>query len=121
MFMPVTYHVRQGCARYEWKELPPWVFVTANGTAYSQWNVLPDFKAILKRAAMPPHVAPHSLRYTSASLHLLDGASVYYVQQQLRHTSIRLIVDTYGSWLKKRDAAAADRLDTLPVSGNTGE
>jgi integrase len=99
-----------------WKDLPPWVFVTSSGTPYSQRNVLRDFKAVLKKAKLPMHFSPHSLRHTFASLHLLNGASIYYVQQQLGHSSIKLTVDTYGSWLKKRDTAAADRLDTLPVS-----
>jgi integrase len=99
-----------------WKDLPAWVFVTSNGTPYSQRNVLRDFKAVLKQAKLPAHFSPHSLRHTFATLHLLNGASVYYVQQQLGHSSIKLTVDCYGSWLKKRDTAAADRLDTLPVS-----
>jgi len=32
-----------------------------------------------------------------------------------------LTVDTYGRWLKMRDTAAADRLDTLPVSEPVSE
>lgn len=31
-----------------------------------------------------------------------------YVSQQLGHSSIKLTVDTYGRWLKKRDLDAAD-------------
>jgi integrase len=100
--------------RRGWKEMPPWAFVTATGTPYSQRNVLRDFKAVLTRAKLPTHFSPHSLRHTFASLHLLNGASVYYVQQQLGHSSIKLTVDTYGRWLKMRDTAAADRLDSLP-------
>jgi len=34
----------------------------------------------------------------------------------LRALVERQTVDTYGRWLKMRDTAAADRLDTLPVS-----
>jgi integrase len=104
-----------------WKDMPPWLFVTTNGTPYSQRNVLRDFKAVLKRAKLPMHFSPHSLRHTFASLHLVNGASVYYVSQQLGHASIKLTVDTYGRWLKMRDTAAADRLDTLPVSEPVSE
>jgi integrase len=43
------------------------------------------------------------------------------VQQQLGHASIKLTVDTYGRWLKLRDTAAADRLDSLPVSEPVSE
>jgi integrase len=97
-----------------WKDMPPWAYPTSAGTPYSQRNVLRDFKAVLKKAKLPMHFSPHSLRHTFASLHLLNGASIYYVQQQLGHSSIKLTVDTYGRWLKMRDTAAADRLDTPP-------
>jgi integrase len=107
--------------KHGWKEMPSWVFVTTTGTAYSQRNVLRDFKAVLKKAKLPTHFSPHSLRHTFASLHLLNGASVYYVQQQLGHASIKLTCDTYGKWLKMRDTAAADRLDSVPVSEPVSE
>src|SRR5262249_32015062 len=38
-----------------WTELPPWCFVTENGTPYRQRNVLRAFKALLKRAKLPSH------------------------------------------------------------------
>jgi integrase len=38
------------------------------------------------------------------------------VQQQLGHASITLTIDTYGSWIRERNPAAADRLAAL-VSG----
>ena len=54
---------------------------------------------------------PHSLRHTFASLLLVNGESVYYVQRQLGHASIQLTVDTYGKWLPAGNKAAVDRLD----------
>ena len=93
---------------------------TTAGTPDIPRNGCRDFKAVLNRVKHSPHFSPHGLRHSFASHHLLNGASVYYVQQQLGHSSIKLTVDTYGSWLKMRDTAAADRLDALPVSG-TGQ
>ncbi len=89
--------------------LPPWVFVTTNGTPLSQRNINRDFKRVLDKAKLPDHFTPHSLRHSFATLHLLNGAPIQWVQQQLGHTSIKLTVDHYGSWIRHRDQAAADR------------
>ncbi len=107
-----------------WRPVPPWVFVTGNGTPYSQRNVLRDFDRVLLKAGFmkkgePAPFSPHCLRHTFATLHLLNGADrnvVQYVQQQLGHSSIKVTVDTYGSWIRMRDPAAADRLDALVAS-----
>jgi hypothetical protein len=34
-------------------------------------------------------------------------------QQQLGHSSIQVTIDTYGSWIRLKDPAAAARLDLL--------
>ena len=108
-----------------WRPVPPWVFVTRNGTPYGQRNVLRDFDRVLVKAGMmqkdaPPPFSPHALRHTFAMLHLLNGADrnvIQYVQQQLGHSSIRVTVDVYGSAIRMSDPAAADRLDRLVASG----
>jgi integrase len=51
-----------------------------------------------------------SLRHSFATLHLLGGQKPQWVQQQLGHSSIKLTVDTYGSWIRERNPAAADQL-----------
>src|SRR5437899_2365117 len=107
-----------------WRPVPPWVFVTTNGTPFGQRNVLRDFDRVLIKAGFmkkgePAPFSPHCLRHTFATLHLLNGADrnvVQYMQQQLGHSSIKVTVDTYGSWIRMRDPAAADRLDALVAS-----
>jgi len=69
------------------------------------------FRRVLKRAKMPAHFSPHSLRHTFASLLLQQSESPVYVQRQLGHASIKLTVDTYGKWLPMGNKAAVDRLD----------
>jgi integrase len=54
---------------------------------------------LLKRAKLPLHFSPHSLRHTFASLPLQQGESPVYVQRPLGHASIQLTVDTHGKWL----------------------
>jgi integrase len=53
----------------------------------------------------------HSFRHSFASLHIVDGTSVPYLQEQMGHTDIRLTRTLYGSAFKIRDPGAADRQD----------
>ena len=94
-----------------WRELPPWVFCSEAGTPLNTNNLRRVFRRVLKRAKLPEHFSPHSLRHTFASLLLQQGESPVYVQRQLGHSSIKLTVDTYGKWLPMGNKAAVDRLD----------
>jgi integrase len=105
-----------------WRPVPPWVFVTKNGTPYGHRNVERDFTRVLVAAKLmqkgePAPFSPHSLRHTFACLHLTSPAAdrnvIQWVKEQLGHSSIQVTVDTYGSWIRLRDPAAADRLDLL--------
>lgn len=115
----------QDAMAYGWRPVPPWVFVTKNGTPYGQRNVERDFTRVLVAAGLmkkgdPAPFSPHALRHTFACLHLTtatDRNVIQYVQQQLGHSSIKVTVDTYGSWIRLRDPAAADRLDALLANG----
>src|SRR5262249_47526805 len=69
-----------------------------------------EMRRVLQRAGLPTHFGPHCLRHTFATLLLEAGASPAYVQQQLGHASIKITVDTYGAWIRRRDLAAVDEL-----------
>jgi integrase len=43
-----------------WRPVPPWVFVTGNGTPYSERHVTKNFKRVLTEAKLPEHFTPHS-------------------------------------------------------------
>jgi len=75
------------------------------------------FKVALKKAKLPTHFSPHSLRHTFASLHLAAGQPATWVQQQLGHQSIAITVDLYGAWMQTEKRDAADSLERL-VSGS---
>jgi integrase len=96
-----------------------WVFPSLEGTPLDRANVEKAFKRALKHAGLPLHFTPHCLRHTYASLLLQDGVSPAYVQEQLGHSSIKLTVDTYGRWLRKKAPGAVDRLDDAPA-GESG-
>ena len=91
--------------------MPALVFTSEVGTALQVANVRRAFARTLKRAKLPEHFTPHSLRHTFASLLLQQGESPVYVHRQLGHASIKLTVDTYGRWLPMGNKATVDRLD----------
>jgi integrase len=100
----------------QWPELPRWTFCTANGTPYSPRNVLRDWyrqqeKGRLLDADGAPRFDLHSLRHTFASLHIVNGCKLSWLQEQLGHSDVRLTRTTYGRWFKLRDLAAADHQD----------
>jgi hypothetical protein len=100
------------------EERAAWAFPSLDGTPLDRANVEKAFKRALKRAGLPPHFTPHCLRHTFASQLLQDGVSPAYVQEALGHSSIKLTVDTYGRWLRKKAPGAVDRLDEIPSIGN---
>ena len=53
-----------------------------------------SFRPLLKRAGLPP-VRFHDLRYTAATLLLLQNVNPKYVQELLRHATIAITLDTY--------------------------
>lgn len=93
------------------------IFSTRTGKPIDRNNVGRVFARILRRASLPGHFPPHSLRHTYASLLLQQGESPAYVQRQLGHASIKLTCDTYGKWLPMGNKAAVDRLDDAECAG----
>jgi integrase len=53
----------------------------------------------------------HRPLYRFASLHILHGAKLAWLQEQLGHSDVRLTRTMYGRWFKQRDVAAADHQD----------
>ena len=94
-----------------WGRVPEWVFCSTTGGLLEPQKVAGPFLRALKRASLPLHFTPHSLRHSYASQLLQAGVSPAYVQRQLGHASITLTVDTYGRWLPMENKAAVDALD----------
>jgi hypothetical protein len=94
-----------------------WVFSTPRGTRLDPRNARRAFAAVARAAKLSPHLTPHSLRNSYASILISEGVSPAYVQRQLGHASIT--VDTYGSWLPSTDTSAVDRLDGARVANGS--
>jgi integrase len=110
-------------------ELPRWTFCTSRGAPHSPRSVLRTWHRIQAAAGLldadgAPRFDLHSFRHTFASLHILNGASLTWLQEQLGHADVRLTRNTYGRWFKQRDLAAANHQDArsrLVVTGPVTE
>ena len=96
-----------------WRPIPPWAVITGNGTPISQRFVETDFKRVLKRAGLPEHLTPHSMRHTFACIHIARACKPKWLQQQMGHSSISVTLDRYGAWWNLEDHEAAERLGAL--------
>jgi integrase len=110
----------QAAALRRGQSRPPYVFPSQRGTPIDQNYIQLDFKAVLKAAGLPPHFTPYCLRHTYATLQLVRGISIYYVQKQLRHATIGQTVDLYGSWLPAGNRDHADSLEQV-ISESAGD
>jgi integrase len=96
-----------------WRPIPPWVFITRNGTPLNQRFVEKDFRRVCDKAKLPDHLTPHSIRHTFACLHIGQGCNPKWLQQQMGHSSIKVTLDLYAKWWNLEDHAAADALGVL--------
>lgn len=101
-----------------WAEVPPWLFVSEAGTVLDESKDRKVFARVLKKAKLPRHFTPHSLRHSFASILLAEREDIAYVQEQLGHAGIELTVGTYGRWLPKKGRGGWDRLEGQGVAKN---
>jgi integrase len=90
----------------------PWLSVTPTvvGHHRAKKRISRAMEKALKRAGLPAHFTPHSLRHTFCSLLIAQGESPVYVQQQAGHASVQMTVGVYGSWFAMESPGAMDRL-----------
>jgi integrase len=92
-------------------EVPEIVFHYGDGKAIAQNSIRKIFKRILRKAGLRERRI-HDMRHTFAS-HLLSlGVSIFYVQRQLGHASIKMTCDTYGSWIPSQEKSNVNLLDS---------
>ncbi|MBO0708666.1 MAG: tyrosine-type recombinase/integrase, partial [Candidatus Dormibacteraeota bacterium] len=76
-------------------------------------NLTRAFKAIARRAGLPPTTRLYDLRHACASLLLAAGEHPRVVADLLGHSTTTLTTDTYSHVLPTLARSAADRLDAL--------
>lgn len=86
------------------------VFTAPDGSPLTDAALYRDLQHRLVALAIPRH-SFYSLRHTSASLLIEQGAEMKDVMEHLRHSQIALSMNTYGHLFESRKRATADRMD----------
>lgn len=83
-----------------------------DGQIMKQFFISDVYKRILKKAGLR-YRKFHSLRHSFCANLLSKGVSPYYVSRQVGHSSINIICDTYGSWIRTEDNRHVNLLDSV--------
>ena len=87
------------------------IFPSGAGTPLSGGNLNRAFKALLKRAVLPPVIRFHDLRHTCATLLLRQGVNPKFVQELLGHGDVSLTLNVYSHVLPDMGDTAAGAMD----------
>lgn len=87
------------------------VFTTTRGAPLRNHNFRRRVFTPAAEAIGVPHLTPHDLRHTAASLAVQAGANVKAVQRMLGHASAAMTLDVYAGLFGDDLDAVADRLD----------
>ncbi|MBH0188921.1 MAG: tyrosine-type recombinase/integrase [Nitrospira sp.] len=92
--------------------LPPWVFLTPQGTRLTPEVLRKAFYACLEASGLR-RARFHDLRHTFASLLIQQGTNVKYIQSQLGHSSISITLDVYSHLFEGDHRHQVQRLDDV--------
>ena len=87
------------------------VFTNDYGFAWEQSQVTRHFQGLVKKAVLP-RMRFHDLRHSTATIHLLLGTPMKFVQELLGHSSMKMTSDLYSHIvpeIRRETAAAMDR------------
>lgn len=105
---------RLATACYQDRDL---IVCKADGRVWEPKELRKAWGRLLEHARLPAFRF-HDLRHTCAALYIDQGENPKWIQEQMRHTSIRTTLDTYGHLFPLRGQEAAARLDrTLGLAG----
>ncbi|HEX2893654.1 MAG TPA: site-specific integrase [Marmoricola sp.] len=93
------------------KEPDDLVFTSPHGAPLRNHNFRARVFTPAAKAIGVPHLTPHDLRHTAASLAVQAGANVKAVQRMLGHASAAMTLDVYAGLFGDDLDAVADRLD----------
>ena len=96
------------------KELLPWVFLSPGGVRLDERNLRRAWYRCLEQGGIRT-VRFHDLRHTFVSLLIQKGAHPKYIQEQAGHSSIQVIMDTYGHLFPNPNREWVNKLDETEV------
>ena len=95
------------------------------GHVFTRWNGAPMYPSEASRyltnwskAHNLPHIYPHKLRHTQASLLINQGVDIVSVSKRLGHAKVSTTTDIYAHILKKADEAVAETITNLFYADN---
>jgi len=89
------------------------IFVHRNGRPYDRTGVSKHvFKKLLRRAGLRD-VTFHSLRHSYNTMLISSGANIRVIQDQLRHKTFKMTIDTYGHSLNEDKTRAVEKVAGL--------
>jgi integrase len=100
----------------------PWIFPRRDGNHHrSAARFRKRLGVALAKAELRP-IRLYDLRHTYASLLLLAGVNVKYIQAQMGHTSVKLTLDRYAHLIPGAyDGVVAARLEHLVMGTGSAE
>lgn len=109
---------RYSCRRCQHRsKTDPAVKVVVQFHATEAERRCPQCNMVLFPKALVRDITAHDMRHTCATLLLKAGVPVQHVQRILRHSSIKITVDTYGHLLTEDLRAGVEKLGPPPVQG----
>jgi len=93
------------------KETISLVFSGRHGQPIQDKLLRTAFKATLKKCHLPENFRVHDCRHTFASLLLMKGLPVLYVQRQLGHASATTTLNKYGHYVPAENSHSTNVLD----------
>jgi integrase len=92
------------------------IFTTTIGTPFEQRNVRRHLDQLLDRVGLP-HINPHALRHTAASLLLAQGVHPRVIMETLGHSQISTTMNLYAHVMGEVQREAAESMDRILRSG----
>src|SRR5262249_25113816 len=97
-----------------WRDIPPWVFCSGEGTPLDRNNAAKAFRRCLQKAGLPLRHSLYDLRHTFATILVAQGKPITYVAKQLGHENPSTTLRWYTHWLPSvEDKSYVDDLDTI--------
>lgn len=100
----------------EWQGKLQRLFIQENGSPINPDTINYWLEKFLRKHNFP-HITPHSLRHTFATLNISNGVDIRTLQSLTGHAQASTLVNTYSHAIKSRQAAACDALEEV-LTGN---
>lgn len=83
-------------------------------TPYKPDSMTQKWERFLEESGLPK-IRRHDLRHSNATALIQAGVNPRVVQQRLGHSDVSITLNTYTHVLPEMDAAAADKIDAIPL------